>query len=157
MDEIRQYIISVTAAALFCAIVSSLLSKKGSGFAIIKLLSGLFLAYTVIAPWARIRLTDISLYTESISTAAKQFVQSGTDYAHSEVATIIKEKTEAYILDKATSMGLDIEVEVTLCNTDPPLPESAVIKGAVSPFAKEKLQVCFESDLGIPKENLLWI
>lgn len=157
MDEIRQYIISVTAAALFCAIITSLLCKKDSGFAIIKLLSGLLLAYTVIAPWTKIRLTDISIYTDSISAEAEQFVQCGADYMYSETATIIKEKSEAYILDKAASMGLNIEVEVTLSNTDPPMPDSAVIKGAVSPYAKEKLQVCFQSDLGIPKENLLWI
>ncbi len=157
MDEIRQYIISVTAAALLCGIITSLLNKKESNFTIIKLLSGLFLAYTVIAPLTKIKLTDIASYSDNISASAEHYVQSGADYAYSEAASIIKERSEAYILDKAASMGLDIEVEITLGSTDPPLPASAVIKGAVSPYAIEMLQVCFLDDLGIPKENLLWI
>ena len=157
MAEIRQYIITVTAAAIFCAIITGLLSKNSSGFKIVKLLSGLFLAYTVIAPWTKINLKNITLYTDEISSAAERFVQSGADYVYSESAVIIKEKSEAYILDKAASMGVDIEVEVFLSRDNPPVPESAVIKGAVSPYAKERLKVCFQGDLGIPKENLLWI
>lgn len=157
MEEIRQYLVSVTAAALLCSIVTGILGKKGSYSAIIKLLCGLFLAYTVVAPWTKIRLNDFSSYTDTLSAEAEQHVRSGEMYAQSETAAIIKMNAEAYILDKAASMGLDIEVEVTLGSSHPPLPESATIKGAVSPYAKEKLQVCFVNDLGIPKENLLWI
>ena len=157
MDGIKQYIISVTAAAIFCAIIKGLLNKKDPASAIIQLLSGLLLAYTVIAPWTKINITDISVFYSSISASAEQFVESGTGYVYSETASIIKEKSEAYILDKAASMGLDIQVEIILGSTDPPLPESAIITGSVSPYAKERLQVCFQDDLGIPKENLLWI
>lgn len=157
MEEVRKYIISVTAAALLCGIITGIIGKKGSYCAIIKLLSGLFLAYTVIAPWTKIRLADFSNFTDDLSAEAEQYVQDGIIYAYSESAAIIKTKTEAYILDKAASMGLDIEVEVKLGSSDPPLPESAIIKGSVSPYAKEMLQVWFYNDLGIPKENLLWI
>ena len=157
MEEVRQYVISVTAAAVFCAMITGLLNKNGSGYTIVKLLSSLLLAYTVIAPWTKINLSNFSLYTDEIASAAERFAEQGTDYAYSESSAIIKEKAEAYILDKAASMGLDIEVEVTLSTTALPTPESAVIQGAVSPYAKERLQVCFQNELGIPKENLVWI
>jgi len=156
MDEIRQYLISVTAAAIFCGVITGLVGKKGAAHTVIKLLSGLFLAYTVIAPWTRIKISDISHYTSDLSASAQQYVQSGTDYANLQTASIIKERSEAYILDKAVSMGLNIQVDITLTTNVPSVPESAVITGAVSPYAKERLQVCFANDLGIPKEKLVW-
>lgn len=156
MDEIRQYLISVTATAIFCGVITGLAGKKGGASAVIRLLSGLFLAYTVIAPWTRIKISDISHYTSDIAASAQRYVQSGTDYANLQTAAIIKERSEAYILDKAVSMGANIQVDITLTDTVPSVPESAVITGAVSPYAKERLQVCFFSDLGIPKENLIW-
>ena len=50
MDSIRQYLLSITAAAVICAIINALSGKKGTTSAVVKLLSGLFLTLSVISP-----------------------------------------------------------------------------------------------------------
>ena len=49
MEALRQYVISVVAAAMLCGIVVRLF-PNGSGKQVGKLICGLFLAYTVLSP-----------------------------------------------------------------------------------------------------------
>lgn len=80
----------------------------------------------------------------------------GTKLADDARREIIKAEAEAYILDKAGSYGLQLEVCVTLREDDIPVPESVCIAGAVSPYARTRLEILIENELGIPKERQLW-
>lgn len=63
MEALRQYVISVVAAAMLCGIVVRLF-PNGSGKQVGKLICGLFLAYTVLSPISRVdfsNLPDFSL------------------------------------------------------------------------------------------------
>ena len=63
MEALRQYVISVVAAAMLCGIVVRLF-PNGSGRQVGKLICGLFLAYTVLSPISRVdfsKLPDFSL------------------------------------------------------------------------------------------------
>ena len=157
MDEIRHYLISVTACAIICGIVTGLSGKNSAHGTIIKLISGLFLALTVISAWVKVQLIDFSDYMDSFSCEASVWAADGESIAYGELSAIIKEQTEAYILDKAISMGLNIEVEVTLDSSNPPIPSAVSINGSISPFSKEKLSRYIADDLGIPEESQLWI
>ena len=53
MEALRQYVISVVAAAMLCGIVVRLF-PNGSGKQVGKLICGLFLAYTVLSPISRV-------------------------------------------------------------------------------------------------------
>ena len=55
MEALRQYVISVVAAAMLCGIVVRLF-PNGSGKQMGKLICGLFLAYTVLSPISRVDL-----------------------------------------------------------------------------------------------------
>lgn len=157
MESIEKYLLSVTAAAILCAVVTALLGKKGTVAAVGKLICSVFLALTVIRPWASVRLGDLDLYFSSMSMGASAAVESGEKAARDALRAGIKERTEAYILDKAAALSAALAVEVTLSEDDPPVPCAAKLTGAVSPYAKYQLQNYLSEELGIPKEAQTWI
>ena len=156
VEDIRQYILSVVAAASICAIIGSVVGKKGSYGEIIKLLCGLFVLITAIAPWANIQIRQIGSFIESINEESLQAVNEGHLFTQQATAQIIKEQTEAYIMERAVSLGLDLHIEVTLDNAQPPQPSAVKIKGAASPFARQTLSRYICEDLGIPEEKQAW-
>ncbi len=115
------------------------------------------MSITVISPLTKLNLNNISSFFEDFEAEASAAVYDGTNMANTSVATIIKENTEAYILDKANSFGATVDVEVSLNDDTPPLPVSVVIRGAVAPYVKVKLQEIIENNLEIPKERQSWI
>ena len=157
MEHIREYLLSVTAAALVCGIVRSLTAGKGSIAGIIRLICGIFLSLTVIMPVMDIDLRRMDFPAAGIMQEAGEAVSEGEDYAKRAMARLIKEQSEAYILDKARSYGLDISVEITVGNEDTPVPVASRIKGRISPYAKGQLAKILEYDLGIPEEDQKWI
>lgn len=154
MGAIRDYLLSVTAAALICGAVCSLAGKKGSVPALLKLLCGIFLAATVIKPAVDLRIDDFSLISNLLPVDADQVVENGKEMAAKEMNRIIKEKAEAYILDKAMSLGAEVEVMIELNDG---VPVGITVKGDVSPFIKSKLSACITQDLGIEQEDQIWI
>lgn len=156
MDSIKDYLVSVIAAVIITGIALSIVGKKGTVGSLIKLLSGLFLIITLISPWTKLDLTNITEYFSDYSTQASAVTAQGEAVAKRELTSIIKDQVEAYILDKASSLGLDIMIQVTLSETNPPAPESVSIQGTVAPYAKKQLEQILSNDLGIAKENQHW-
>lgn len=157
MEDIRQYLLSVTAAALLCAILNGLIGKKGAYGTAIKLVTGLFLALTVICPWMKLEIIDISSYSDDLLSEADSIAASGELMADNALAAIIKSQTETYILDKATALNLEVTAEVTMSNTDPPTPCAVTVRGIASPYAKQMLSQYIANELGIPEESQLWM
>ena len=153
MELIKEYLLSITAAALICGAISSLTSKNASISKLMQLLCGLFLAITVIRPIVEVQLDNIDSFTELLVVDGEIAASPGKEMAAEEMKRIIKEKTEAYILDKAKSLGAEIEVEVTLEDF---VPTGAIITGSVSPFARSSLITSISQDLGIPPEGQIW-
>ena len=156
MENIRQYLLSVTASAIICSLITSITEKKGTYAAIVRMLCGLFMAITMISPLLHIRLSDFSVYYGSIMADADTAASNGSFMANEAMAAIIKRETETYILDKASSMGLSLEVEVSLSDSDTQQPQKVWLRGAASPYAKQKLKEMIANDLGIPEENQTW-
>ena len=157
MTAMKSYLLSITAAAIICAVTNALMHKKSSYGTLIRFLSGIFLTVTVVGPWKNLNFDYLTAYKQDLISQSQAAVNSGVESAKSELSNIIKTKAEAYILDKAVSMDLDIEVEVTLDSADPPVPLSVTIKGAVSPYAKERLSKYIVSDLAITEDKQIWI
>ena len=83
-------------------------------------------------------------------------VAEGEQQTKTALARLIKQRTCAYILDKAQALNVALEVEVTLSDDDIPVPEAVRLKGKVSPYAKGRLQTIIAEDLGIEKERQTW-
>ncbi len=154
--NIKGYILSIIAAAILCAVISGLVEQKTATGQLIRLLGGILMAITVIAPITSIRFTNITDYLNDLTVSANVYVEQGTVAAQESIGGIIKSQTQAYILDKANRMGLEIAVEVELDDSNDQSPSGVTITGALSPYAKEILSSYITDTLGIAKENQQW-
>lgn len=156
VENIGQYILSVIAAAVVCSSVIAFIGSKGSLGPIIKMVCGVFLLFTAVAPWARIQLNELIDFTDAINVASMDAVETGEGMAKDAASAIIKSRCEAYILDKAADLGLTITADVILDNQDLPEPCAVQIVGAASPYARSRLMQYIANDLGIPEEAQKW-
>ena len=155
MEALREYLLSVTVAAVVCALVRRLLAGKGSAEAMGKILAGIFMALTVLTPLTQLRLPPLAELP--FSADARQAVRAGEESARKALAERISEASEAYILQKAAAMQAALTVEVELSGDPIPVPQRVSLQGNIAPYAKQKLQTMIRQDLGIDKENQVWI
>lgn len=154
MEGLRAYVISVTAAAMICGIVAGLVKKNGAG-ELIRMVCGLVLAFTVLRPIAGLKLDQLPFDLPSLPSG-EDAASQGEKITREAMEDIIKSQTEAYILDKAAALGVNLTAEVLLGEDTIPVPVGVILSGACSPYAKSELTDAIEKDLGIPKENQLW-
>ena len=149
---IKDYLISVTAAALICGMINSL-SGKSSISKLMKLLCGIFLASVVIRPVVDIKIGDILDFTDNLAVSSDIAVSAGEKMAAEEMEKIIKTKTEAYILDKAKNIGAEISAEISLNDL---VPTGITVVGNLSPYARSSLAAIITNELNIPPEAQIW-
>ena len=153
MEGLRQYVISVAAAALICGIVSGMV-QNGAAKELVRLLCGLFLAVTALHPLVKLDLSNLGEFVLPYTQEAESVAAMGENMARESMADIIKAESEAYILDKAAELNAEITAQITV--GDDQAPAAAKLSGEVSPYARQRLEKILESDLGIAKENQLW-
>lgn len=156
MESLRAYLIGLVAAAILTGIVTQLMGDKGTQGAMIKLISGLFLVFTVIAPIANIDLSGLRDFSADFSEAGEEAALIGEDITRESLAAVIKQRSEAYILDKAAGLDVELEVDVTVSDDKMPVPSAVLLRGKVSPYAKARLQSIIVQNLGIDKEKQIW-
>lgn len=149
---IRSYIITVTACAMICSVVLTI-SKSGSCKTILRLLCGIFLTVTIFSS-SDMTLPSPAVFSDDFRYAGELSAAIGEELALDAVGAIIKERTEAYILDKASNLGLTLQVDVILSQNN--IPETVWLNP--EPYAEDKeiLSQMIMTDLGIPKENQKW-
>lgn len=155
MEGLGAYILSVVCAAILCALIAGISGKEQTAGKVLQLVCGLFLTLTVIRPVAAIRLDEIARFTQSLEADAAMAVGMGKDCYEDALSSVIQEKTEAYILDKAQSLGAQVQVQVVL-EADHTISE-VVLTGPIAPYARSRLQDILELELGIAKERQIWI
>ena len=151
------YIFSVTVAGILCAIITSILGDKGTYGTIIKMLAGIFLAVTMISPLGNLRLGNLEQEIQDWRVDGNAVASQGQEMSTGAMIAIIKEETEAYILDKAASLGVTLSVEVMVEDGNVPRLSGVQLSGQVSPYARQQLSTWISNDLGISKENQKWI
>ena len=157
MQDIGKYILSVGMASLIVAIITEFSDKKSSIGMLIRMVCGLFLAFTVINPLTNLNFEILEAFSGSYSHDAEAAVSVGTAKAEDFLQDIIKQETETYILDKAQSYGCALEVDVTVGKGTVPKPESVRINGQVPADSRKELEKILETELGISKEYQQWI
>lgn len=156
MDTIAEYLLSVSAAAIIGAMILRLLTGKGSAATVGRMLCALFVALTAIAPITQVRLSDMGGLLPDLTADANAAVSQGQSDAKKAMAESISSRVEAYILDKAAQLGVNLTVQVEVSDDPIPVPVRLRLKGNVSPYLKSKLQKIIQDDLGINKENQIW-
>ena len=148
-----RYVLSLITAALIGGILTGLL-PGGSCGKLLKLLCGVFLLAAVLRPLGKVELPDVELWLSGQDLDARAAVEEGMSYARSQKRQVICSRLEAYFLDKAAELGMDIGVELSLDGAD--CPQAVRLTGSVSQSRRERLGEVLETELGIPKENQCW-
>ena len=154
MDAIRRYVITLTAAAMLCALVKAITAGRKGQEKILSLVCGIFLLATALGPLGLLRLPDLSDPTAQVQAEADRMASQAEDETKRQMAAIISEEAASYILDKADALGLQLEVQVEL--DAELLPCGVRLQGAASPYARSQLSGQIETELGIPKERQVW-
>lgn len=155
MEALREYILSIVAAAVLCAVLGCLAGHGTTG-AVFKLVSGLVLALCVLSPLVKLSFDGVLDRWETLFIDGQAAAAAGTAYADENLRERISSQTQAYILDKAQALGLELEVEILLSDGDIPTPAGAVLTGNTSPYAKNVIQTLLTDELGIPREAQTW-
>lgn len=152
----KVYIFRIITAGVICAITVALFQKNEAIGKLVKMISGIFMLITILLPLSKIDANIITYIDPVIHSDADVYTQSGCSQAQESLRSIITERCQTYIVEKASSMGVSVDVEVSLNDDTYPSPCAVRILGAVSPYTKQQLQTIISQDLGIPKEQQIW-
>ena len=154
MEGLKGYLLAVCSAAILCAILKQLVGNGKMSSATVHLLSGLFVSICIISPWKDFSLQDLELYNPLQTQGSELYVETGKQITQKQINGLITDKTEAYILEKANQMNVQVGVRVEL--SDDGLPVRSVITGRLSQEEKKELSAFLLNELGIKKEMQLW-
>lgn len=156
MQSIQRYLFSLVCAALLCALALSLL-PKGAVRRVVGIGCALLLAVAALSPLAALDAQSIASALSRVRMDAEAARTGVTVQNRALVCAIIKQKTEAYILDKAAQLGLDIRAEVTVTDSGAyPFPSAVTLTGYAAPQQKQALSQCIAEELAIGEEAQTW-
>lgn len=153
---LRDYLLGLSAAALVCSLLLTLIPKGGVHRAA-KLGCGLLMLLCALRPLKTFDPEDVSRVLARVQMQ-QDAALTGVEVKNRElVCAIISEKAAAYILDKAEELGRTLRVTVQAEDDGAgPYLSSVILEGSVDAAAKEKLTAYIESTFGIPAERQMW-
>jgi len=149
---LREYLLSVFAAAILCCMAMSITGKKGLVGSVVQIITALIMTAVLIKPLRNLQLPNLSQF--SWQSIGQEAADAGAESAQREILEAIEEKTVLCIQNKASQYGASLDVRVEL---DQMFPKRVVLVGAISPYAKNTLSRWLNEDLGIAPEDQEWI
>ena len=157
MEVVRGYLLRLTAGAFLSAGLLALI-PKGTSKKAAAVLCGLVMLLLALTPLAQL---DYDALSEAISRLEleKEEARTGIEIQNQElVASIISGRVQTYILDKASSLGMQISVELEMeTRAATPYPSGVTIRGTVTPAQKQQLQTYLEQTFAIAPERQVWL
>ena len=153
MEAVRVWLTSVVLVSVLLSAAQSLIPpgtvRKAAGFT-----GGLILLLVLLRPVLGADLEHLELDFDHYQAAVEERQEELADTQTEAMASIIAEQTEAYILDKAGELGLEVtvRVETRTEGNGIPVPWSAELTGSWS----QALASALETELGIPAERQVW-
>lgn len=150
----RAWLLGIVLTA-FAAALARQLAPRGKEQAMVRLAGGLLLTLAILRPLAGMDWEGPALAAGSFRAQTREQAEAYRKNQIQVLSSIIEERTEAYILDKAEQLGLACSVEVTAAagESGVPLPCRVTIRG---PYSRE-LAVCVEEEVGVPAEKIFWL
>ena len=152
MGALREWLLSVTAAAILCALAQGLI-PPGPVRRVGRLTAGLVMAAALLAPLAGLRGVEPEQWLESWQP--QEEVQGLEEQRDETMKSIIEEECSAYIVDKAAQLGAECQVTV-VCSSEGEgvfLPWQITVTGDLPPGQQEQLTQQIQEDLGVPPER----
>jgi hypothetical protein len=154
MDGIRDYLLSVCCAALFCSVVGILTGGKSATSNIIKLLSGIFLVTVILKPVIAVKLTDWKHFEVDLMEKSSEAVEEGERLALEALSESAAISAQSLVKQEAGKLGCQLEVTVFWEGS---APKEITLAGDVSPYTKSVMAQWITDNMGIPREAQLWI
>ena len=155
-DAIRGYLLSIVAVCLLTALARSLIPEGGVR-RVSSVVCALLLVLCALSPLLQL---DIDAVAQSLARIQmeNETLRTGVAVKNRElVSQIIKQNTQAYILDKAASMGLTLQAEVEMHDGgDYPYPYRVTLSGMCTEAKRQALTRYIEENLAIPAERQAW-
>ena len=155
MGHLSAYLLSVTAAAVFAAVVKSLFEPKTASGSMIHLLAGLLVVTTLIRPVLELRTAELPELSQSVCNQAETEVQQGKKGAQEEMKQVISRELSSYVQTEARRLGA--ELTVGFSDWEELTPRQVTVSGRVSPYTRARIQDFIAAQLGIEKERQEWI
>ena len=153
---LQTYLLRLITAALLVSVAAAI-TPEGRVKRVVRFAGGLLLAIVLLRPVGEIDMTAMS---QAIARVQMEYNENATGIrsASSQVqSAIISQQTEAYILSKAESMGLALQVQVeTQTDGVYPYPWAVTLTGPVTASEKEVLARYIEENLAIPAQRQTW-
>ena len=154
MDRISSFILSIVCASVICSIADILTKDKKQANITVKLLSGIFLAITLLSPIQGFSIDRIFNSWEDLEQDAQAMSQDGQMQANDALISIIKQRMEAYVLEKAEQLGVTLQSEITISETLEP--ERIILTADVTPYERKQMEKILTEELGISGEEQIW-
>lgn len=156
MSSIREYLLSISAAALMTGFAAAL-GFKGNTGKIINFVVTLLLVLVVVAPAAKVSVSDLAQAITSFRMNVEQ-METGVEIKNREIlGELIKEQCETYISDKADDLGITLQAEIILSKEgEYPYPVHVRLVGKLSDEDRAYLQRIIEENMGIPIQEQEW-
>lgn len=153
IGAVRAWLVGLIAASLLVSVADSLLPeggvKKIAGFT-----GGLILLLSLIQPVLHIQPGSVAEGLGDYSAQIEALQESYTEKNKETLEQLIADKTQAYIEDKATGLGLVCSPVVTVALDESGVPYPA--EAALDCPENEALAALLETDLGISRERQTW-
>ncbi len=154
MDSWKEYIQGIVIASLICSLVMQMISGSAKRD-VMRIICGVLLSAIILQPFSRIRLEDFQKLKPYETDSAEHYLDLGKATADEMKSRYITDRYEAYILDKAESMGAEIIPIITIDESD--IPVFAEIQGTIAPEIQDELERILIMEMGITKENQRWV
>lgn len=155
MEWLKSWLLSATCAAVVAAVANAV-APQGAPRKMVRLAGGLLLLLACLGP---IKKLDDVEFSEILARYQGEYAGYEETLAQENEAMmkgIIEERTGAYILDKATALGLQgcsVSVVCQVEETGFPIPKAVTVRGAGEEGAWEQLRDAITADFAIEPEN----
>ena len=153
IEAVRSWLVSIVAASFLVSMAQSLI-PEGTVRKIAGMVGGLALLLTLVKPLLGADFEKMGFQYADYASEIQQRQTELKSESETALEQLIAEKTEAYILDKATEFDVACTVRVQVERTEngTPAPAGVEITGQRS----ESLANYMEQELGIPKERQVY-
>ncbi len=155
IEWIRQWLLSVTGAAILAALAESLM-PSGPVRQVGRLSCGLVLLAALLSPVLQWQTGDSAALAQWQETLALE-TQALEDSRQSQLKTIIAQQYAAYAVDKGAELGVSCTATFTCALGEDGLfyPTSGTIYGDCTPAQTEALQDALAADLALDASQII--
>lgn len=151
MSFFKDWLTGIVGASMLLSIVMAVLPNSSAKKAV-KLCGGLVLIIMALSPLQKWQNIDLSAGLTGLAAAQENIV------SNEAMKELIRERSSAYIVNKAQALGLDIAADV-ICETEGiyPQPYMVTVTAKSAEAAQTALSGMIEKELGVPLSRQRYI